>query len=97
MESPFDQITAAIGADEGPIKQLIEKLTKELTIYHVDIREIEKGSSQPTKQDYVDSQEVATVADDRIGNHLFDTIVTQQIYSAPCTVIVSALATYLHG
>jgi hypothetical protein len=103
FESLFDPITADIGAEGDPIKQLIEKFIKELVIYHIDIREIEKASLyqskgiiQLTKQDYIDCQEVATVAYERLANHIFSDVVTQQIYPAPCTVIVAAVATYIY-
>jgi hypothetical protein len=100
FESLFCPITADIGEDGDPIRQLIEKLTTELVAYHQNIREVEKSSKsdryQLSKQEIIVCQEVATVSLDRVGKHICSDVVTQQIYPAPCTIIVSVVATYLY-
>lgn len=67
-----------------------------VTDYQLKIRSIEVGTRQPTQHDYIDSEEVATKAFLKIGDYIFSGIVTEQIYSPPCTVIVAAIATYLY-
>jgi hypothetical protein len=100
FESLFCPVTADIGEDGDLTRQLLEKLTTVVVTYHRNIRSVEKSSKndryQLSEQEFRVCQELATLSLDKVGKHIFSDVITQQIYPAPCTILVSIVSTYLY-
>ena len=100
FESLYCPITADIGENGDATRLLLEKLTKEVVTYHRNVRAIEKGSKsdrhQLTELEYKTCQEIATLHLDTVAQHIFSAEIRQQIFTAPCTIAVSIVITYLY-
>ena len=100
LESLYCPITADIGEDGDATRLLLEKLITEVVTYQRNVRAIEKGSKsdrhQLTELEYKTCQEIATLHLDTVAQHIFSVEIRQQIFTAPCTIAVSIVITYLY-